>query len=175
MARSPRVLLVILVVSSLAGGCSSKKSDTSTATTAGGSVTTAASSATTAAASSGTKATDACGLLTPADLQASLGVAFGDGALTTSGDTTLCAFQTADHKNNVHVTRYGNGAALMTGVKQGDPNAKPISGLGDEAYDESSIGKVVVRVGQIGLSVSGTPAPTLAQLEELARKALTKI
>lgn len=171
LTRTRRVSSIGLVVFVLAAGCgggdTKKAADDPSSTP-----TTAASSGTTSGGdgdSAGSAA--ACGLLTPKDIDAALHLTVGEGEPSDEGSVAVCRFKTDDGSTTIKLSRYEPVGDLIKNTLAGDPKAKELPGVGDEAVDQIHIGQLTMRVGEIGVVVSVLPAPTLDGLVQLARTA----
>jgi hypothetical protein len=170
MKRWTLAVAAALLLVTVTSGCGKdKKSDS----VADATTTTAARSVGTNPASTGTgENSHACDLLTPADVTAALSITVGEGTSGGSDDISTCNFRTADHNTNINVVRYEQGSDLLTGIRQGDPNAKTITGIGDDAVEQQAVGKIATTLGSIGISISVTAAPEASALESLAKAAV---
>jgi hypothetical protein len=183
MRRVLTISLAALVVITLTASCKDKKKDndgsasgttttaigdtTSTDATSEASTTTAPNPVTTTPA-----ATGGCKVLTKSNIERSLGITVGDGKPgATTPNTARCTWETADHKTTVTVVRYASAPDLVQQTKDADANAKPVSGVGDDAVIDVAKGQVVAQFGDVGMNLTVAPAPSEGPLTTLARTA----
>jgi hypothetical protein len=157
-----RNLLFVLVAGALlfSVGCS-KKAAAPTGTTA----------PTDTGAPVASKGGNACGLLSTAEIKTTLGLDMLEGTLTDNGSVTACSFQNADRSVQVNVFRYEPKNDLLVNTRAADPNAKTLTGIGDDALIQENIGSLTFSVGEIGVTIGVGLDATPAQLQEAARVA----
>jgi hypothetical protein len=110
-------------------------------------------------------------VLTKANIEKAVGVPMGDGKqVSDDGSTSACAFQSADHNTNVTVVKFERAGDLIKNTKAADPNAKAVA-AGDEAVMDAKLGKITMQIGEIGITISITPAPSEDALAALAKTA----
>ena len=166
MRRSIQVLAATALLVVAASGCGSdSKSDTDADAT----TTTAGDTTTTGTPSGGTgENAHACDLLTAADIDAALNVAVGEAFPTTDSDVTTCTYKSADGETIVNVFRYERGDDLLSSIRAADPDAKTVSGIGDDAVEQANIGSIATTIGSIGIKIGVSPVPSTDALEQLA-------
>jgi hypothetical protein len=155
----------------LTGACGGK--DKATDSAAGGDTTTtsaAGGSGTTATSDSGTVAEGACAVLIKSNIEKAVGVPVGAGTPGPQTDNTqTCSWQSADHNTNVNVVKYERAGDLLKDVSAADPNAKPLVGTDHDGLIDVPLGQITMQIGEIGISVSITPAPSEAAQVALAK------
>ena len=168
MRRLIQVLAATALLGAVASGCGSdSKSDTASDSTT---TTTGEDTTSTRAPSGGTgENAHACDLLTAADIDAALHVAVGEAFPTTDSDVTTCTYKSADGETIVNVFRYERGDDLLSNIRAADPDAKTVSGIGDDAVEEANIGSIATTIGSIGIKVGVSPVPSTDALEQLAK------
>ena len=124
-----------------------------------------------------------CQLVTPAQIQAEVGVAVASPSATVHGTTTLCTYKAADLGQSV-IIGYHSGATTTSfdtdraSLRSRGEKVGKILGLGDEAFyavattGGTTVTTVVARKGSEQILVTGTGAMTA--LETLAEQALAK-
>jgi hypothetical protein len=123
----------------------------------------------------------ACGLLTPDEVRAATGLAVEAAkAVTTPQGDPACAFRGPGRAELGVVLHEPGGKALFESTRARlGPAVVGVGGLGDDAYarETGPVQAVTVLKGDSAVSVSfllGAPG-SLPKLEELARKALTRL
>jgi len=124
-----------------------------------------------------------CRLVSPAEIQAEVGVTVAIPGTSVHGKSTLCTYKAANLGQSI-VIGYNSGATATSFAQnrtalrsRGDQLGK-ILGLGDEAYyavahtGGTTVTTVVARKGSEQVLVTGTA--TLTELETLAEQALAK-
>ena len=172
--RRARVLALVVAGLLLVAGCGGGS------TTTGGSPTTDARTTDTAGETGETTGgapgtglpPDACLLITQADIAAALQLNVLEGQLFDEGDVTVCAFESADHFSTVEVSRYEPVGDLVANTSAADPNAEDVTGVGDEAVAQMDLGRLTMRVGEVGVVITSAPDPELDGLVQLARIAV---
>jgi hypothetical protein len=117
-----------------------------------------------AESSSGTSggALDPCAVLSPAEAEAAFGgPASGPGIPNVTGDTVFrCAYESADGQRVSILIRRATSTSQNDGIfaeakTNAGSNAQPVTGLGDDAYYETSIRQLNIKKGVCWVILSG--------------------
>ena len=171
-ARRSAIFVAILFAVTACGGGDTTDAADETPTTSSTDTGAGDAGTTTSAGDIGSvESVNACGLITPADIQAALQLSVEAGELFDNGSVTTCAFKTSDHYASVDVSRFEPVGDLIENTLAADPKANDLPGVGDAAIEQIYIGQVTMRVGDVGVVISSIPPPALEGLVQLARTA----
>ena len=148
-APARRVAVVATAVFLVVAGCGGDDDDADARSddTSAASTTTAAPGTTSGDEQGSTGATDACGLVTPDDIEAALDVTVGDGISTDDGSVSTCTFE-SDDGASVGVTRYDPVGDLIANSVAADSNLNELPGVGDEAVERIDRGRLLIARGR---------------------------
>ena len=123
---------------------------------------------------------EACDLLTPADVDTTLGVTGTTVGMSTPGDVSFCIYQAADGSSNVATSLMKQGGTGAFAIWKSGAGVQDVDGVGDDAVFDPSSSALVVLKGDAVLSVtagdgSDDEAQRLAWSKALAQIAVEQL
>jgi len=190
--RIPLTVVAVIILGALAlfaacgGGSSGQKAASTTAPrTSAATTTTAATPGSTARPQASTGEIDACAIVTKAEVEAAIGTTVLDARPEQSAGFAACSFNDPSQPafTTVTVSVLTSASASVTrGIydigKQNANDPQSVTGLGDDAYWDATLGNLDIAAGTYELNVSIAPldnADRFAAAKAIAARALARL